>query len=413
MKRTLRRYRIDYEPPPQHPRKTVNALRLLYAIDGEERKVLTRCLFRAYWVDGRDVSDDEELLRIVKESGVKSADRITGDVFRDAGARKQLETATDEAVGRGAFGVPGFWIPDAHWTRASGEEVQGRFLWGQDRMHFVEASLLSLQKGGRWHTVPSLRSLMPRCIPHNKVSGKVRLEFWYDFSSPWAFLGWTQIERLRRTFGPDLEIIMKPFLLGILFRQIGAPNLPSGALSPAKADWSRQDHRDWTNYWNAVNEQEGRPDKTIEFYWAGVFPIRTPTVLRLAMTEPSTVGTLYRDCWEGNFDVGDESMLANVLSRAGYDGKALIERANSVEIRAQLREATAEAQRIGLCGVPSYRILRQNKQGEWVCPGGIVWGQDEINVVEDMIAGWDIEASNEIAVPRKVHLTTAKSDSKL
>jgi 2-hydroxychromene-2-carboxylate isomerase len=293
MARTLRRYRIRYNPPPQHPRKTVNALRLLYCVpDGEERRVLSEKLFEAYWVTGRDVNDDEVLLQIARESGIASASRLGKESFKDADARRELETATAEAIERGAFGVPGFWIRDAVWTDLNGKERKGRFYWGQDRMHFVEATLLSVARKDGWKDVAGLKSLMPRCMPNNKVQGKVRLEFWYDFSSPWAFLGYTQLARLQRMFGPELEIVLKPFLLGILFREIGAPNMPMMAVSKTKALWSRQDHADWTAYWNAVNTQEGRPDKNIDFHWADQFPIRTPTVLRVAIVEPKTVPLL-------------------------------------------------------------------------------------------------------------------------
>ncbi|KAK5946489.1 hypothetical protein PMZ80_000632 [Knufia obscura] len=413
MARTLQRYQIAYNPPPQHPRKTVNALRLLYAVDGEERRVLTRLLFRAYWVDGVDVSDDEVLLRIVRGSGIQSASKLSSATFADVTARRELEVATAEAVERGAFGVPGFWIRDAKWTDPDGTKRQGRFFWGQDRMHFVEAELLALQRGGDWSRVPELASLMPRCIASNKVAGRVKVEFWYDFSSPWAFLGWTQLQRLQRTSGPELEIVMKPFLLGILFRQIGAPNLPMGAVSPAKAAWSRQDHADWTRYWNAVNLQEGSLDKNVDFYWADVFPIRTPTVLRVAMADPSTVPLLYRACWEENANVSDESVLSEVLDKGGYNGADLLSKANSSEVKAKLREATAEAKSLGICGVPTYRVLRQNGNGDWVHDGNIVWGQDETNVLQDLIAGWDAEASVELAEPRKAQSASLAPTARL
>lgn len=292
MQRTLKRYKIQYDPPPQHPRKTVNALRLLHCIDHEQdRRTLTDALFKAYWVEGRDVSNNDVLLQIVEESGIKSGSKLSKASFDDPEARRKLETATAEAIERGAFGVPGFWIPDASWTDFNGEKRKGRFFWGQDRMHFVEATLLSLTNNASWSSVSGLRSLIPRSIPSNTIKGATKLEFWYDFSSPWAFIGYTQIARLQRTF-PDLEIVMKPFLLGILFRQIGAPNLPMAAVSAAKALWTRQDHADWTAYWNAVNVQDGRKDKNIDFYWADQFPIRTPTVLRVALVEPKTVPLL-------------------------------------------------------------------------------------------------------------------------
>lgn len=240
------------------------------------------------------MTDTEVLLKIARQCGLASASELGPHSFADERARKELETATAEAIDKGAFGVPGFWIPEARWVDVAGESKTGRFFWGQDRMHFVEATLNSIRTSGQWNDIPALATLMPRCIPYStsKLNEKVKLEFWYDFSSPWAFLGYTQLARLQRTFGSNLEIVLKPFLLGILFREIGAPNMPMLAVSPTKAAWSRQDHADWTAYWNAVNASEGSSDKNIAFHWADVFPIRTPMVLRVAIVEPSTVPLL-------------------------------------------------------------------------------------------------------------------------
>ena len=74
--------------------------------------------------------------------------------------------------------------------------------------------------------------------------------------------------------------------------RIGAPNLPMAAISEQKRKYSQLDHRDWVRWWNAVNEQEGRPDKNIEFYWADIFPIRTPTVLRAVLVKPELIRSL-------------------------------------------------------------------------------------------------------------------------
>lgn len=286
MARTLKRYKVQYNPPAKHPMKSVDALRLLYCVpDGEERRKLMKGLFDGYWVTNRNITDRNVLLDISRECGITG---LSTSNFDNPSARKQLEDETAKTIERGAFGVPGFWIPAAN-------NGSGRFFWGQDRMHFVEATLLSLRNGTeRWSTVPNLQALMPRCIPHPSSSLHVPtiLEFYFDFSSPWAFLGYTQLARIQRKFGPKLTIVLKPFLLGILFREIGAPNMPMLAVSKAKADWSRQDHVDWVRWWNSVNEQEGRKDEEIKFEWAKQFPIRTPTVLRVAMVEPRTVGLL-------------------------------------------------------------------------------------------------------------------------
>lgn len=292
MARTLKRYKIAYDPPSAHPMKSVDALRMLYCVnDGEERRKLMEKLFRAYWVEGKDVRSRKVLLEIAGESGIHGLDE---SCFTNPSARKELEEATAEAIDRGAFGVPGFWIPDARWVDVNGDEKVGRYFWGQDRMYFVEATLLSLNRGGNWTEVKDLESLMPRCIPlplHTSTSSSsippTRLEFYFDFSSPWAYLGYTQLPRLQRLFGANLHITLKPFLLGILFREIGAPNMPMLAVSPAKALWSRQDHADWVRWWNSV----GKTDK-IDFKWADTFPIRTPTVLRVGIAKPETTDLL-------------------------------------------------------------------------------------------------------------------------
>lgn len=207
--------------------------------------------------------------------------------FEGEKQKRELEISTDEAVKRGTPGVPGFWVPDAE-----------RLFWGQDRMHFVESTLLALNEGRTSDQIGQisapLRSLIPRCSHNTSIpaGNEVKLQFWYDFSSPWAFLGWTQLARLQRQYGEGLQIEMKPFLLGILFREIGAPNTPMTAVSVQKRNYSQLDHRDWCRWLNAVNEQEGKPDKPIEFYWADIFPIRTPMVLRAALVEPDLIAPL-------------------------------------------------------------------------------------------------------------------------
>jgi 2-hydroxychromene-2-carboxylate isomerase len=46
----------------------------------------------------------------------------------DPEAKEALKAATDEAVGRGVFGAPAFFVGD-------------EMFWGNDRMHFVERAL--------------------------------------------------------------------------------------------------------------------------------------------------------------------------------------------------------------------------------------------------------------------------------
>ena len=211
--RTLKRYNVPFNQPDRHPQKTTAALRLIYSLPNEKRPTLSKALFKAYWVDNRDVADSEVLRDVARQCGVADV-RTDGQDLRDT-----LETATLNAVARGAPGVPSFWIPAEIWTDGNGKTQHGRLYWGQDRMHFVEAVLIALNKGIGYEEVSGLGGLQPRCLPSIKATKPTKLEFYNDFSSPWSFLGWTQLERMKREAGPNLQIELKPFLLGALFRE--------------------------------------------------------------------------------------------------------------------------------------------------------------------------------------------------
>ncbi|TID16457.1 protein disulfide [Venturia nashicola] len=397
--RTIKRYQIPYNPSSTHLRKTTTALRLIHHVSNNERAALTKALYKAYWVDEADITDRKVLLDIARKSGIASAGQLDEDVFGHEEDRRKLERATHDVIKRGSPGVPAFWVKDEVWTDAKGKRRQGRLYWGQDRMLFVEAQLRALQLRVPLEKVPNISTLHPRCVwnvPRDLVNKGVKLEIWYDFSSPWAFLGWTQLESFKKTFGSGLQIEMKPTLLGALFREIGAPNAPMSVLSEQKRNYANLDISDWPRLWNAVDAQEHTMDKPIEFRFPEKFPIRTPTLLRCAIVDPSCIPVLYRACWERNLDMSDEKVLAKTLTEAGFDSSELLTKASKQSIKDTLRANTQEAKDNGLCGVPSYRVSHRTSNG-WKVNGGITWGQDESNVVKDLISGWDAEKSGVIA----------------
>lgn len=116
-------------PPPGHPRRSVEAMRLLTVVEGDARVALTHALYRAYFVDHRDPSDRATLAEACRASGVDPAlvSRIDEQSVKDA-----LRATTDAAVRDGVFGVPGFVV-----VRGS----ERRLFWGQDRMHLVERAI--------------------------------------------------------------------------------------------------------------------------------------------------------------------------------------------------------------------------------------------------------------------------------
>jgi 2-hydroxychromene-2-carboxylate isomerase len=118
------RYRgVELSFPKGHPRRTLEALRLVLAAPEEAWPRLTHALYRAYWVQERRLEEPAVLGTIADEVG------LDGAALRwrlDAPEVKQaLCDRTGEAVARGVFGVPTCFVGD-------------QMFWGQDRLHFVE-----------------------------------------------------------------------------------------------------------------------------------------------------------------------------------------------------------------------------------------------------------------------------------
>jgi 2-hydroxychromene-2-carboxylate isomerase len=79
-------------------------------------------MFRAMWAEGVNLGDAGVVKAIFTQLGMDP------DAVEREDVKERLRANTDEAVARGAFGAPTFFVGDA-------------MFWGNDRMHFVEAAL--------------------------------------------------------------------------------------------------------------------------------------------------------------------------------------------------------------------------------------------------------------------------------
>jgi hypothetical protein len=68
--------------------------------------------------------------------------------------------------------------------------------------------------------------------------------------------------------------------------------MPALAYSEQRRKYSELDMADWPRYWNAVNAQEHTMEKPIEFRFTDKFPIRSPSLLRCAIADPSCISVL-------------------------------------------------------------------------------------------------------------------------
>lgn len=332
--RQAERFGLDLTLPAWHPRRTVSAMRLLIGAPEAARRALTADLFRAYWIEQRDVTDRAILGEIAARHGVDPA------VIDDPAVKQALFDSTAEAAGRGAFGVPTFGIGD-------------RIVYGADRLHIVEALL-----GG-----PTGPTHQPAAEPTG-----VTLRVFHDFASPFSYLATTQIERIAREVGAEVE--WRPFLLGALFREIGTADVPLFEASAAKQRYLGQDLRDWAAWWG------------VPFAWPKHFPLRSVLPLRVSLVDSRAMAPLYRAYWAEGRPIADPATCIAVLDAADLPGQQLVEQTQDPAIKAQLKANTDAARAAGLCGVPSIEVCR---------PGAaplLFWGQDRLDAVAEAARGW-------------------------
>jgi 2-hydroxychromene-2-carboxylate isomerase len=130
-------YGVPFRMPSQFPVNTLTCQRALVAagrLAGEEViSPFALGLYHAYWVADRDVSDPQ-VIRDVAQSVGLDGDAVVA-ATTDAAVKDALRAATEEAVARGAFGAPTFFV---------GEEL----FWGNDRLLHVEGLLR--RNAGAW-----------------------------------------------------------------------------------------------------------------------------------------------------------------------------------------------------------------------------------------------------------------------
>ena len=127
MQRFARRYGITLTMNPHFPVNTLMGMRLATAaLDTEHRDAMLTALFEGMWRRERDLADPAVLAATLSEAGLDAEHWAAR--AQDAGVKEALKATTEEAVARGVFGAPTFFV---------GEEMY----FGQDRLDFVEAHL--------------------------------------------------------------------------------------------------------------------------------------------------------------------------------------------------------------------------------------------------------------------------------
>jgi len=128
--RWAKRLGVPFAWPSQFPLLTVLPLRAAFAAEKAGLLVpYTHAMFRAYWAEGRDISSPAVVQEVATKAGLDGAALVAeAPNHKDA-----LKAQTQEAVDRGSFGAPTFFV---------GQEM---FI-GNDRLDFAIEALADVGK---------------------------------------------------------------------------------------------------------------------------------------------------------------------------------------------------------------------------------------------------------------------------
>lgn len=199
-----------------------------------------------------------------------------------------------------------------------------------------------------------------------------RLELWFDFSCPYAYLAFSRVEALAERTGA--ELVLCPMLLGGVFRARSVPQHLFASHGPAKSRFQADDLRRLAQL------------AEVPLSMPAGHPFRTVDALRALLAAGEPYGPLahrfYRAYWVENRDLGDHEVLRAILTEAGLDAEAVLEEAKSEAIKAELRRRTDLAVERGVFGAPTFFV-----------DGELYFGQDRMDLVELALGGSARDAS--------------------
>ncbi len=127
--RYAKRYGVPFRSNPFFPINTLTLMRAVTAVQMSEPvrfSQLVDALYKAIWADAKDMNDPAAVAAVLQAAGFDP--QVLVAQAGDPQVKDRLKAVTQDAVARGVFGAPTFF-------------VDGQMYWGQDRLDFIKEAL--------------------------------------------------------------------------------------------------------------------------------------------------------------------------------------------------------------------------------------------------------------------------------
>jgi 2-hydroxychromene-2-carboxylate isomerase len=197
--------------------------------------------------------------------------------------------------------------------------------------------------------------------------GQERIEFFYDLSSPWTYLAFTNLFGVMERTGYCARL--RPILVGGVF------NAVNQAVYEAR---TQTDNRKLKHSWQVLKDWAALAGVEMNFP-SQYHPAKSVNAMRMACTLADDMPGLVeftRGAFESYFgaqeNLDDPEVLIAVANAAGLDGAAMWTKAQTDEVKALLRANTEEVIARGGYGSPTIFV-----DGKWM-----YFGNDQLPLVE-------------------------------
>lgn len=195
------------------------------------------------------------------------------------------------------------------------------------------------------------------------------IEFFFDCSSPWTYLAYTNIQPIAAKH--KVEITWRPVLVGGIFNAVNQSVYNNrNAPVPAKQRYSRKDLQDWAR--SAGIKIKMPPS---------VFPVNAVKSMRGCIWADKQGKLLpfatacFEAYWGDDQDISKDDVLTKICERAGIDPAAFFEGIGQQPIKDQLKANTDEVIERGGYGSPTIFVDKTD----------MYFGNDRLPLVNEAI----------------------------
>ncbi|HUJ74416.1 MAG TPA: 2-hydroxychromene-2-carboxylate isomerase [bacterium] len=191
-----------------------------------------------------------------------------------------------------------------------------------------------------------------------------KVEFYFDYNSPYSYIASLQVEELCERQGATLE--WHPMVLGAVFQVMG--HTPSFQ-NETRRKYLMEDLRN-------LAEVYGLPYRErTQFIFHPILSMRATVQVPQGAQRGKAVHALFRGAFAEDKDLGKPEVVTDLLNQAGLDGQALVAGANQQAVKDTLKANTDRAVARGVFGAPTL----------FIDDSRMFWGHDRLHVVEHFL----------------------------